>query len=35
MRAMVQRVSSAAVRSGDEQVAAIGPGLLEIGRAHV
>jgi D-aminoacyl-tRNA deacylase len=28
MRAVVQRVSSAAVRSGDEQVAAIGPGLL-------
>lgn len=28
MRAVVQRVSSAAVRSGGEQVAAIGPGLL-------
>jgi D-tyrosyl-tRNA(Tyr) deacylase len=28
MRAVVQRVSAAAVRSGGEQVAAIGPGLL-------
>jgi D-aminoacyl-tRNA deacylase len=28
MRAVVQRVSRAAVRAGDEQVAAIGPGLL-------
>jgi D-tyrosyl-tRNA(Tyr) deacylase len=28
MRALVQRVSRAAVRTGDEQVAAIGPGLL-------
>jgi D-aminoacyl-tRNA deacylase len=28
MRALVQRVSRAAVRAGDEQLAAIGPGLL-------
>jgi D-tyrosyl-tRNA(Tyr) deacylase len=28
MRAVVQRVSRAAVRTGDEQLAAIGPGLL-------
>ncbi len=28
MRAIVQRVSEAAVHAGDEQVAAIGPGLL-------
>lgn len=28
MRALIQRVSRAAVRVGDEQIAAIGPGLL-------